>query len=157
HNVLDAGCGVCGPSIDIAQGLGPVHIDAVTLSPVQAALAREAVEQVGLGGHIRVYACDYHSLPFKDATFDVVFFFESMMYSCDLPRLLAEIHRVLRRGGRLYAKEILRLPHLLSEGEQRALHEFEDVFQYRVRPVAEIVACASATGFEQIETADLSS
>lgn len=154
--ILDAGCGVCGPGIDIARGIRGVRIDAVTLSPIQAAAAQRVVRGARLANRIAIHVCDYHRLPFRDLTFDVAVFLESMLYSLQLGTLLAGIHRVLRPGGRLYAKEIFRDARPLSASETRAVEEFERVFRYRVRPVDELVAHVSAAGFEQIETADLS-
>jgi ubiquinone/menaquinone biosynthesis C-methylase UbiE len=155
QSVLDAGCGVCGPSIDIANSIEGVRIDAVTLSPAQANVARDAVSAAGLNDQIKIHVCDYHHLAFKDERFDVVFFFESM-YSVDLPQLFTEIHRVLRPTGRLYAKEVFRMEHLLSPQEQGAIDEFEDLFHYKMRSMSEAVENLAATGFEQIESRDLS-
>ncbi len=44
---------------------------------------------------------DATTLPFRDASFDGVVCFRSMIYVKDLPKALKEIHRVLRPGGRL--------------------------------------------------------
>jgi cyclopropane fatty-acyl-phospholipid synthase-like methyltransferase len=154
QRVLDAGCGVCGPSIDIVRGIGDLRVDAVTLSPLQAKLARETIRHAGLEQWIDVYVCDYHELPFEAERFDVVFFLESL-YSVDLSRLFAEVHRVLRPGGRVYAKEVFRREGPLSPVEQPALDEFEDVFHYKVRLMSETATTAAAAGFEQVECTDL--
>ena len=86
--VLDAACGVCGPSIDIARSIPDVKIDAVTLSPSQATLARDAVRNAGLTDQVQIHVCDYHDLPFEAKRFDVVFCFES----CDLSPLASTPH-----------------------------------------------------------------
>jgi ubiquinone/menaquinone biosynthesis C-methylase UbiE len=153
--VLDAGCGVCGPSIDIARHVERVHIDAVTLCAEQARLARDAVLRAGLRDRISVNACDYHRLPFQSARFDVVFFFESL-YSVQLGQLLGEIHRVLRPGGRFYAKEVFRKESPLSDAEHAAVNEFENLFCYRLRPMSDLAAILSASGFDAVESCDLS-
>ncbi len=154
HQVLDAGCGVCGPSIDIARNIPSVHIDAVTLSPSQAVIARNHVQNAGLSKHIQVHACDYHALPFETERFDIVFFFESM-YSINLPKLFTEILRVLAPGGMLYAKEVYRLENLLSPLEQAALEEFEDLFCYKVWRMSEVAEAVAKAGFDQVESKDL--
>ena len=51
--MLDAGCGICGPSIRIARMVN-VSIDAVTISPVQADFARKRVQEAGLADRITV-------------------------------------------------------------------------------------------------------
>ena len=153
--VLDAGCGVCGPSIDIARHIERVRIDAVTLSAVQARLAREAVVRASLRHRITLTACDYHRLPFQSARFDVVVFFESL-YSVALAQLLREMQRVLRPGGRLYAKEVFRKEPPLSDAEHAAVDEFESLFRYKVRAMSEVVDSVAAAGFDRVENCDLS-
>lgn len=155
QRVLDAGCGVCGPSIDIARSIKDVRIDAITLSPLQARVARKAVRAAELVDRVHIHVCDYHHLQFEDGQFDVAFFFESM-YSVDLPQLLTEIHRVLCPGGQLYAKEIFRIEQPPSPPEQAAIDEFENLFIYKVRPMSEVVKNIAEAGFEQIESCDLS-
>jgi cyclopropane fatty-acyl-phospholipid synthase-like methyltransferase len=154
-HVLDAGCGVCGPSIDIATHIEGVRIDAVTLSPVQASVAREAVQRAALCNQITINVSDYHRLPFQSTRFDVVVFFESL-YSVDLEQLFREMHRVLRPGGRLYAKEVFRKEPPLSDAENAAVEEFASVFRYKVRAMSELADTIGAAGFEDVESCDLS-
>src|SRR5215510_2434185 len=59
--VLDAGCGVCGPSIYFAQSKG-VTIDAVTISRKQAEISRGEVAKNRLEANINVYEADFHNL-----------------------------------------------------------------------------------------------
>jgi ubiquinone/menaquinone biosynthesis C-methylase UbiE len=152
--VLDAGCGVCGPSVDIARNLADVHIDAVTVSPTQVRVARERVIDAGLADRIDVHECDYHALPFAAGRFDVVFFMEGL-YTRDLARVFSEARRVLRPGGRLYAKEVFCREGALTDAEQEAVREFEDVYCYKVRRLSEAATTATAVGFVDVETHDL--
>jgi ubiquinone/menaquinone biosynthesis C-methylase UbiE len=46
---------------------------------------------------------DARSLPFDDASFDAIFSVATFEHILDLPKALAEMHRVLRPGGSLYA------------------------------------------------------
>jgi ubiquinone/menaquinone biosynthesis C-methylase UbiE len=155
QTVLDAGCGVCGPSIDIARNIRDIHIDAVTLSPSQATTARNNIADAGLTQQIHVHECDYHALPFAAGRFDVVFFFESI-YSEEFPKLLAEVLRVLAPGGTFYAKEIFRKEKPLSMLERAGINEFEELFRFRARLMSETLEAIAAAGFHQIESNDLS-
>jgi cyclopropane fatty-acyl-phospholipid synthase-like methyltransferase len=155
HVVLDAGCGVCGPSIDIARHIPDVRIDAVTLSRAQAEVARDAVRAAGLRHRIQVHVADYHQLAFAGSRFDAVIFFESI-YSVDLPRLFRETFRVLRPGGRVYAKEVFRQEEIASDLDQASIEEFENLFRYKLRPIGELADAVSAAGFEDVESRDLS-
>lgn len=155
QRVLDAGCGVCGPAVDIARAIEGVEIDGVTLSPVQARIAQARIREAGLEGRVRVWVADYHDLPFPPETFDVVYFFESSGYSYNPRRLFAEVFRVLRRGGRLYIKDAFQPDRPLSEREREEVAVFNQLFAYRTPTLSQTVEHISGAGFHDIQTADL--
>lgn len=156
YHVLDAGCGVCGPSIDIAQNIEGVTIDAITLSPAQANTARELVQQAGLADRIQVHIGDFHHLPFADKVFDLVFFLESSGYSYDHQQLFAEVYRVLRPGGKLYIKDGFSKELPLTNQEQQELAEFDRVYVYKTARMNQTVEAISAVGFQKVISRDLS-
>ena len=156
YRILDAGCGVCGPSIDIAQHIEGVRIDAITLSPAQANTARELVQQAGLADQIQIHIGDFHHLPFADEVFDLVFFLESSGYSYNRQRLFAEVYRVLRLGGSLYIKEPFSKEPPLSEQQQQELAEMNRIYAYRIARMSEVVEAISAVGFQNVISRDLS-
>jgi ubiquinone/menaquinone biosynthesis C-methylase UbiE len=156
-HILDAGCGVCGPSIDIAQNIEGVKIDAITLSPAQANTAKELVQQAGLANRIQVHIGDFHHLPFANEVFNTVFFFESTGYSYDHQRLFAEVYRVLRPGGSIYIKEPFSKELPLSDQEQQELAEMNRIYVYKIARMSEIVKAIAAVGFEKVNSRDLSS
>ncbi|MEG3437584.1 methyltransferase domain-containing protein [Pannus brasiliensis CCIBt3594] len=150
--VLDAGCGVCGPSIDIARSIEGVTIDAITLSPLQARSARQFIEESGLSDRIRVHVGDFHELPFEGETFDRVIFLEAAGYSYAPDRLYREVYRVLRPGGWLYLKEPFIKEATLSTLEQKELAEFNRVYVCRAVRASEAVIAIAAAGFEEISS-----
>ena len=155
QRVLDAGCGVCGPAVDIARAIEGVEIDGVTLSPVQARLAQARIGEAGLEGRVRVWVGDYHALLFPPETFDMVYFFESCGYSYDPRRLFSEVFRVLRRGGHLYIKDAFQPDRPLSEREREEVSVFDRLFAYRTPTLSQTVGDISGAGFHDIQTADL--
>ena len=74
------------------------------MAPVLDHPAVDATEtDVWLGPRNRL-VCDGHDLPFGDATFDAVVCQAVLEHVLDPPRVVAEMHRVLRPTGLLYAE-----------------------------------------------------
>ena len=100
--VLDAGCGVCGPALDIAAALPDVRIDGVTISPRQADIARDRVADAGQQDRVRVHVADYHAVPFADDSFDFVYSYAVFQHIPDRDVVFGyfqEARRVLKEGG----------------------------------------------------------
>ncbi len=56
---------------------------------------------------IRYEYADYHALPFADASFDVYWCQDSLLFSTDKPRALAEAARVVRPGGTIAISDLV--------------------------------------------------
>jgi ubiquinone/menaquinone biosynthesis C-methylase UbiE len=153
--VLDAGCGAGGPAVDIAKNISGVTIDAITISRVQARLARKLVEENGLAGRIRVHTGDFHELPFEPATFDLVYFFESDAYSWNQKNLFAGVCRVLRPGGILYIKGVYKKDGPLSEQETIDLDKMCKMFAWNMTTLGASAKAIAEAGFQDIETGRL--
>lgn len=153
--VLDAGCGVCGPAIDIAGAFEDVAIDGVTLGRDQAREARRRIAAAGLGARVRVVTADFHALPFAAASFDLALFLESSGYADDLERLAGEVRRVLRPGGGLYVKGVFLPEGELPLEERRQFDLFDEVYVHRSRRVSDFVAAWVAAGFTEVASAEL--
>lgn len=126
--ILDAGCGVCGPSAHIAEAMPAAFVDAVTISPVQARAAECLLAARRLSDRICVRVADYHALPYPDATFDAALFLESAGHSDDPLRLFAEMFRLLKPGGTLYVKDHFRIHGPLTATARADLDHFESVY-----------------------------
>lgn len=96
--VLDAGCGLGGTMIALAQRLGGTYCG-VTLSSTQASVARRAVKEAGLGDRIRLLVQSYDDPP--PGPYDVVLAIESLAHSANPEISVAALIRVLAPGGRL--------------------------------------------------------
>jgi ubiquinone/menaquinone biosynthesis C-methylase UbiE len=154
--VLDAGCGVCGPAIDIARNIDGAKIIGITLIPKQAHAARALIRDHGLSGRVQVTLADFHSLPFPDACFDVVYFLESSGYAFDPALVFSEAARVLRPGGRLYVKDVFRREEPLTEVEREDVARFDRTWAFRTAPMSSVRAALETAGFDEIESRDLS-
>lgn len=134
--VLDLACGSGEPSISIAallQGTG--HVIGVDMAALPLEVARERARKRGLS-NVEYLQADVHALPFAEATFDRITSRLGVMFFGDLPSALAEMHRVLKPGGRiaLLAWGAMKQPYFdLTIGTVR-----------RVRPELEIPPSARA-------------
>jgi cyclopropane fatty-acyl-phospholipid synthase-like methyltransferase len=104
--VLDAGCGVAGPAIWLAENCG-VQVEGITISEVQLAQGKEAVAKKGLNHKVNIRLGDYHELDtqFDNGSFDLVLFLESLGHSGDIERAIAGAFNVLKQGGSIYIKD----------------------------------------------------
>jgi SAM-dependent methyltransferase len=111
--VLDVGAGIGGPSRVLARHYGA----AVTaLEPTRrfASLARTLTDRCGLADQVTIIRGDGRTLPFADASFDLAWTQAVWQSVEDKAALSAEVHRVLRPGGRLAVLEVV--------GDGRGLH-----------------------------------
>ncbi|MCA9143652.1 MAG: methyltransferase domain-containing protein [Planctomycetaceae bacterium] len=118
--VLDAGCGIGGSSVWLAQH-HEVYVTGVTLSLQQCRAARELAQQVDVADRTEFHVHDYLALPFADRSFDIIWALESVCYTTDKADFLREAMRVLRPGGRLVLADGFRRDHRLPSHQERRL------------------------------------
>lgn len=96
-----------GDTLEVAVGTGrnlplygdDVRLTAIDLSPGMLAVARDRA--AALGRRVDLREADAQQLPFADTSFDTVVCTLSLCAVPDLHTTVAELHRVLRPGGRL--------------------------------------------------------
>ena len=71
-------------------------VHGIDLSPP---IARDAVRELG-PGVLHAAVSDVRALPYADETFDLIYSMGTVEHFDETAQALAEIHRVLRRGGR---------------------------------------------------------
>lgn len=154
--LLDAGCGVGGPAIDLASEFKRLRVEGLTISPAQVALAATEIAAAGLSERVRVQQGDYHTLPFGDATFDAAWLLESSCYSPSPPRLLAELFRVLRPGAQVYLKDLFADPQAKGPQAQRDRLKLRRLWALpRLWPLATWAGWATRQGFEVVRALPL--
>jgi ubiquinone/menaquinone biosynthesis C-methylase UbiE len=129
--ILELGCGVGKLWVENAHRISPAwHI---TVSDFSAAML--AVTKVNLGsvhGAFDFQQIDVERIPFGPDTFDAVIANHMLYYARDLDAAIAEICRVLRPGGTLYA----------STNGIKHLKEIDDLivdFRGGTRPIESVV------------------
>jgi len=96
-----------GDVLEVAVGTGrnlpfypsDLRLTGVDLSPAMLEIARQTADALGRSVDLRLG--DAEALDLPDASFDSVVCTFSLCGIPDVPRALAEMHRVLRPGGRL--------------------------------------------------------
>lgn len=99
ERVLDAGCGPGFYVAEVVDRVGPEgSVVGVDSSPQMLALTAKRTE-----GHtnVELREGDVTALPVEDQDFDRALSVQVLEYVADVPTALAELHRVLRPGGRV--------------------------------------------------------
>jgi ubiquinone/menaquinone biosynthesis C-methylase UbiE len=95
--VLDVACGAGQTSIPMARN--GIHVTGVDIASNLIDAARKQAQMEGL--QIQFDDGDAEDLPYKDASFDVVFSLIGAMFAPQPQRVAAEFARVCRPGGRI--------------------------------------------------------
>lgn len=98
--ILDAGCGIGGSSIFLAEKLG-CRVTGISLSEKQIDKANQLAKQKGIADKISFETMNYCVTSFSDNRFDVVWACESICYADDKEQFMKEAFRLLKPGGRL--------------------------------------------------------
>jgi ubiquinone/menaquinone biosynthesis C-methylase UbiE len=96
--LLEVGCGIGVDSIQLARC--GFDVTAVDLTESAIEVARDSARRRGVSIDFRVGNAE--ELDFADGTFDAVYSFGVLHHTPDIERAVAEVHRVLRPGGRAY-------------------------------------------------------
>ncbi|OOP56602.1 MAG: hypothetical protein AYP45_08280 [Candidatus Brocadia carolinensis] len=96
--VLEIGFGMGTDHLSLAKQGGIMH--GVDLTPRNLEITRKRFEIYGLKSELLVN--DAENLPYDDNSFDFVYSFGVIHHSPDTQRIISEIHRVLKPGGKCW-------------------------------------------------------
>lgn len=100
YRVLDAGCGVGGAAVFIAEQKN-TEVTGITLSEKQLSSARALLSHKNLGHRVNFELMDFTSTSFPDQSFDVIWGCESICHTPNKREFMKEASRLLKKGGRL--------------------------------------------------------
>lgn len=95
ERLLDIGCADGTYTRRLAQGF--LSVDAIDIEPERLADFRHSLTRME---QIRIHDMSASDIGFRDGSFDMVTAIEVLEHVADLDGTLAEVHRVLRPGGR---------------------------------------------------------
>lgn len=152
-NILDVGCGVCGPAIYFAKNYN-VNIDAITISPIQVEIAQQEIYKNKLGKYIHVIEGDYHNLNqyyTVSNKYDLIYFLESLGHATQPEIIIQQTFNLLKKGGKIYIKDFYKK----KSNNQHTQHKINQVIQsinknyeYHTLDLTSIIDALRNVGFE---------
>ncbi|OAA74327.1 Sterol methyltransferase [Akanthomyces lecanii RCEF 1005] len=96
--VLDVGCGVGGPALEIAKFTG-ANVTGLNNNDYQIARGTRYAAKQGLAKQVDFVKGDFMQMSFPDNAFDAVYAIEATVHAPSLEGIYSEIFRVLKPGG----------------------------------------------------------
>ncbi len=136
-NILDVGCGVCGPAVYFAEQFD-VKINAITISEEQIKYAENLIAEKKLEHKISLVQGDYHALPtyFENEKFDLIIMLESYGHAKHHKKLIQSAEKVLKKKGRIYIKDYFQKEltgnKQRKKGMKRAIKNMNKAYAYNL-------------------------
>lgn len=150
-HLLDAGCGIGGPAVALAQK-NEVSIEGITISQIQVEKGRKYVESLNLNDRVNISLGDFANIDkiFPADTFDVVYFMESLGYAPNYYQVLQSAKNVLKSGGYIYIKDFF-LTALTEKSHKKVQTEFAErvrkEYYYKGFVIHELIKAGYELGF----------
>lgn len=157
-HILDAGCGVGGTSIYLAEKYPQVSFTGITIVPTHTIMAQRFADKRNVTHNTRFLLENYCQTSFPDDSFDGIIALESINYARSNEDLLRELYRVLKPGGRFVVIDGFRTDKPIPPGLERfyriwlngrALVDLESIHEFET--------CMSQQGFQNVTVRDISS
>ena len=128
--VLEIGCGTCRDTIHLLNR--GVTVYASDLSREMMLIGRDRLKRAGADfSRLTLFRADAVQLPFPDGFFDAAFHFGGLNLFSSVEGALAEMTRVVRRGGRVVAGDEGIGPWLSNTDFAKILENSNPLFSHR--------------------------
>ncbi len=125
QRVLDAGCGVGGAALYLAEHKH-VEVVGINITASQLTMAHQLARERGLEQRVRFVEGDFHGTDFEPESFDVVWAQEAVVHSPDKPAFLREAARLLKPGGRLVMEDGFRHARPYRPADERLIQAWAE-------------------------------
>lgn len=143
-NVLDAGCGIGAVTNYFASKHPDTTFTGLNISPAQLQEAKTNAQP-----NTSFVLGSYDQMPFEDASFDFVYFYQSIGYR-PLVRVLEEVERVLKPSGRLLISDMCSIDD--PDPQQSQLIRYvQDTWHYMCYPTWYHLEAAKVFNFKLID------
>jgi cyclopropane fatty-acyl-phospholipid synthase-like methyltransferase len=155
QRVLDAGCGIGGSALWLAEILG-ARVVGVNIHRGQVERARWLARRRRLQDRVQFHVADFCATALAGESFDVFWALESICYAEDKPAVLAEAHRLLAPGGRLVIADAFLARQDLAADECRLVERWRSGWAIPGVPGVEQFACwLRQAGFRAVGFRDI--
>jgi cyclopropane fatty-acyl-phospholipid synthase-like methyltransferase len=151
--ILDVGCGFGGSSIYLATKY-QAAVTGVTISPVQAEMARQAATDANATARFLVMDADDITLQDK---FDVVWSIEAISHFTNKPAFFNRAAEILKPGGTVALIDWFRQEQLTTAQLRTYIKPIERGMLVELETIADYADLIRAGGLEIAHTSDLSS
>jgi ubiquinone/menaquinone biosynthesis C-methylase UbiE len=146
HRVLETGCGTCRDSIHLARRLGArgeLFLQDLSANMLELGRRRMAADESACEQHCKIeyFEGNVAHLPFADGFFDSAFHFGGLNFFSDKRLALAEMTRVVRRGGKVVIGDEGLAPWLRNTPYRDILAHLGEHY-LRVPPLDALPECA---------------
>lgn len=152
-SILDIGCGTGGVEVALVRDLGAGRVTAIDVEAKMIDRTRKLLTAAGIGDQVDVRLVEPGSLPFPDASFDLVFSKDSMVHIPGKDALFRDVLRVLRPGGVFTASDWL---VGASADTSRAWARFRELahLDFHFATARETAQTMGRAGFQDVSTVD---
>ncbi len=156
--ILDAGCGVGGTSIYLAQKYPQVSFTGITIVPTHMIMADRFAKKRSVAANTRFLLQNYCQTSFPDNSFDGIIALESANYAHTNEDFIKEIYRVLKPGGRVSILDGFRTEKPIPSSMKKIYKIWLDGRAIiGLEPINDFTICMKQQGFHDVTVNDISS